>query len=212
MLIGSIVVVIELWLTRSRIPHKCGSTRHPAYRCFRRTPDSVMQGAGPFFAAAPLALVLEYYSKGPHFFPPSDQGVAIWLASLSIMMTFWAWRVNRCLAAIDLVKGGSPVNGARSQLPLVCFFIAIPFAGILQYIRHNTAQVVTTDADAFNFNNFALLICQGIEFHLELFRQVNTPGQANTSGLSSQPTLRSPPWPGRVFVSCGMISVFGQPF
>lgn len=63
------------------------------------------------------------------------------------------------------------------------FFIAIPFAGILQYIRHNTAQVVTTDADAFNFNNFALLICQGIEFHLELFRQVNTPGQANTNGL-----------------------------
>ncbi|KAK4118059.1 hypothetical protein N657DRAFT_694662 [Parathielavia appendiculata] len=183
MLLASAVVVYELWLTRSRTLRQCRSVRHPAYRCFRRTLDSIIQGAAFFFAAAPFALFVDYQRKGPHFFPPNDQNIALVISSLSLVMLFWSWRVNRCFAAIDLVKGGSLVDSQLSDLPLVCFVIAVPSVGLLQWIRAGTATSTSTAIDAFNFDGFSGLICGGVRRHMQIYYETDTPGRANTNPL-----------------------------
>lgn len=207
MLLASAVVVFELlltWLNLGRFPrlfqyfHSISprlvgglsgtlghrrSVRHPAYRCFRRTLDSIIEGAAFFFAAAPLALLVDYQQKGPHFFPPGDQNTALVISSLSVTMLFWSWRVKRCFAAIDLVKGGSPVDSHLSLLPLACLVIAIPSVAMLQRIRAKTSSSTSTAIDAFNFDAFRSLICGGVEYQMKLYRQTDTPGRANTNPL-----------------------------
>jgi len=183
MLLASAVVVYELCMTRSRTPRQSRSVRHPALRCFRLTLDSIIQGAAFFFAVSPLALLVDYQRKGPHFFPPNDQNTALLISSLSVMMLFWSWRVNRCFAAIDLVKGGSPVDSGLSQLPLACLIIAAPSVAMLQRIRADTALATPTALDAFNFDGFTGLICRGVQGQMEMYYQTDTPGRANTNPL-----------------------------
>lgn len=183
MLLASAVVVYELWLTRSKTLPQCRSVQHPAHRCFRRTLDSIIHGAAFFFAAAPLALLVDYNRKGPHFFPPSDQNNALVISSLSVVMLFWSWRVNRCFAAIDLVKGGSPVHSQLSYLPLACLIIAVPSAAFLQSIRAGTATSTSTAADAFHFDVFSGMICLGVRGQMALHYETDGPGRANTNSL-----------------------------
>ena len=184
MFVASAVVVTELFLTRSRVRRKCGPVYHSAYRCFRRTLNSIISGAAVFFAFAPLALYLEAKDKGPHFFPPTDQNTSLLISSLSLIITFWSWRVNRCFSAIDLVKGGSPVSSTLSQLPLICFIVAVPFAGALEFIRNATAKSKNaTGLDAYDFDFLGMIICKGSEYYVKEWEASQRPGGEKIYGL-----------------------------
>ncbi|KAK3361309.1 hypothetical protein B0T24DRAFT_119226 [Lasiosphaeria ovina] len=178
MIVASILVVYELWLTRLRTPQnqRHGPALSSAYHCFRHTVEALNHGTVYFFATTPLALFIEYMGKGPHFFPWSDQSTALVVSSLSLMMLFWAWRMNRCFAAIDLVKGFSPVDSKLSHLPLACLVAAVPFLSFLLNVFVQPSSI-----DAFNFDAFSLIICRGIEGQLKIYEE--TDGRVNTNDL-----------------------------
>jgi len=180
--IASMLVICELWQTRRREIQQQPQPLHPAYRCFRRTIESVIQGSVFFFAAAPLAMFVDFQWKGPHFFPPNDQNTALVMSSLSVVMLFWSWRINRCFAVIDMVKGGnSPVGSHLSLLPLACLLVAVPFVGFMLHVRAQTAAINPRDLPAFDVDGMAVLICRGIGVHLGVYEEVNTPGRLNVN-------------------------------
>ena len=183
MLLASILVVSELWMTRSRKPRsqRYGPKIGSAYRCFRRMVEAMIQGASYFFAVVPLALFVDYMAKGPHFFPPSDQNTALLIACLSFMMLLWAWRMNRCFAAIDLVKGFSPVSSGLGHLPLFCLVVAIPWLVFLLAMRSRSWASAAEYIDAFDFDAFSFVICRGVASTLA--RAETTKRRANTNNL-----------------------------
>ncbi|KAK0639487.1 hypothetical protein B0T16DRAFT_423259 [Cercophora newfieldiana] len=182
MLLASAVAVYELWLTRSRTPRRqhYGMLHSSLYRCLRRTTEAFIQGSSYFFAAAPLALFLDYMQKGPHYFPPNDQNTALVVACLSLFLLLWSWRMNRCFAAIDLVKGFSPVDSGLSLLPFACLIVCVPFLSFLLRIRSRSASDPFA-IDAFDFGQFNVIICRGIEYHLSIER--SSPNYTTTNNL-----------------------------
>lgn len=116
-----------------------------------------------FTLVAPLALVVDYLQKGPHFFPRQDQSIAFWICGLSIMTEWWIWRLYA--SAQLVIQDTEDINASNANnenvdewsqmggLPLVGFAVAFSCYWFFDYTKFYGPT------DAFWFDSFTLTLC-----------------------------------------------------